>query len=234
MLATTSFIPFVRGLTLALALATTNGCGVTRPATTNEADARDSGTVDTTQPSADTVGDDRFDTGVGDDRFDTGVDADGGDSPSCVRVTGGGLEPWLDLHVVGRQFDAYEGRRIRVLVGSHPAGRLGVGEATIANGAFEITIPAAINNSYYTEIALYVDDDADDTCDAGEPLWGFVTGIVRENLVVDATPDELCVSGGGPSVGAGCRPWPMPAGPSCFINGQVDLEMRLPCPPQKL
>jgi hypothetical protein len=135
----------------------------------------------------------------------------------------------LDLQIVGRQFDAYEGRRIRVVVTSTPGGRLGVADAAIAGGAFALTIPATFNYGYYTEIALYVDDDNDDTCDVGEPLWGFVTGIVQENLLVEATPDGPCLSGGGPSMFQGCARWRPPVGP-CVINGQANLEMRLPCP----
>ena len=166
---------------------------------------------------------------MGDDTPDAGADVDGGGSNSCVSVTGGGLEPWLDLQIVGRQFDAYEGRRIRIVVASHVGGRLGVADAAIASGAFALTIPATFNNGYYTEIALYVDDDADDACDVGEPLWGFVTGIVQENLLVETTPDGPCLSGGGPSMFNGCTSWRPPVGP-CVINGQADLAMRLPCP----
>jgi hypothetical protein len=57
-----------------------------------------------------------------------------------------------------------------------------------------------------------------------------VTGIVQENLLVEATPDGPCLSGGGPSMSKGCRSWPPPGGP-CAINFQADLKMRLPCPP---
>jgi len=165
-------------------------------------------------------------SGCGDARPATTTDADGG--TSCVSVTGGGLEPWLDLQIVGRMFDAYEGRRMRVVVASQAGWRLGVADAAILDGAFALTIPATFNSGYYTEIALYVDDDADDACDAGEPLWGFVTGIVQENLLVEATPDGPCLSGGGPSMVQGCHPWRPPVG-SCVINGQADLELRLPC-----
>jgi hypothetical protein len=160
---------------------------------------------------------------------DAGADVDDGGINSCVSVTGGGLEPWLDLQIAGSQFDAYEGRRIRVVVASQAGWRLGVADAAIANGTFALTIPATLNYGYYTEIAFYVDENTNDACDVDEPLWGFVTGIVQENLVVEATPAGPCLSGGGPSMSQGCRPWPPPAGP-CVINGQANLEMRLPCP----
>jgi hypothetical protein len=166
---------------------------------------------------------------MGGNTSDAGADVDGGGSNSCVSVTGGGLEPWLDLQIVGRQFDAYEGRRIRVVVASRVGWRLGVADTAIADGAFALTIPATFNYGYYTEIALYVDDDTDDACDVGEPLWGLVTGIVQENLLIETTPDGPCLSGGGPSMIQGCLPWGSPAGP-CAINFQADLEMRLPCP----
>jgi hypothetical protein len=166
--------------------------------------------------------------GCGDARPATTTDAGG--SHSCVDVTGGGPEPWLNLQIVGRQFDAYEGRRLRVVVACQVGWRLGVADAAITKGAFALTIPATFNHGCYTEIALYVDDDTDDACDVGEPLWGFVTGIVQEDLLVEATPDGPCLSGGGPSMSKGCRPWRPPAG-ACAINFQADLEMRLPCPP---
>jgi hypothetical protein len=205
-----------------LALLTTTGCGDARTATTTDSGGRDAGAADTSEPDADATGG---------DTLDAGADADAGGSNSCVSVTGGGVEPWLNLQIVGRRFDAYEGRRIRIVVACQAGWRLGVAAATIANGAFALTIPATFNHGCYTEIALYVDDDTDDACDAGEPLWGFVTGIVQENLLVEATPDGPCLSGGGPSMSKGCRLWLPPAGP-CAINFQADLETRLPCPPQ--
>jgi hypothetical protein len=198
----------------------TNGCGDARSATTSDSGARDLGTADTNRPGADAIGGNTPDVG--------GVD--GGGSNACVRVTGGGLEPWLDLRIVGRQFDAYEGSRIRIVVASGVGGRLGVADVAIAGGAFELTIPRTFNYGAYTEIALYVDDDADEACGEGEPLWGFVTGIVQENLLVEATPDGPCLTGGGPSMSKGCRSWPLPQGP-CAINFQANLEMRLPCAP---
>jgi hypothetical protein len=179
--------------------------------------------------TANGCGDARWAEAMGVDTADAGADVDGGDTKSCVSVTGGGLEPWLDLQIVGRQFDAYEGRRMRVVVACQVGQRLGVAEAAIANGAFSLTIPGTFVDGCYTEIALYVDDDADDACDVGEPLWGFVTGIVQENLLVEATPDGPCLSGGGPSMVRGCRPWSDPPAP-CVVNFQSDLAMRLPCP----
>lgn len=117
----------------------------------------------------------------------------------------------------------------RVVVASYVGGRLGVAETVITGGGFELTIPSTIEYSSYTQIAMYVDEDTDDTCDVGEPLWGFVTGSVQENVLLEVTPDDRCLSGGGPNVGAGCRPWSTLAGP-CEINGQAALDMRLPCP----
>ena len=203
---------------LGFLLLLTNGCRDARPATTTDSGVPDSGTADGHEPDADAMGGNPPD-----------ADASGGGGNSCVSVTGGGLEPWLDLQIVGRQFDAYEGRRMRIVVACHAGGRLGVADATIAAGAFALTIPATFVYSCYTEIALYVDDDIDDACDVGEPLWGWVTGIVQENLLVEVTPDGPCLSGGGPSMVKGCLIWGPPAGP-CTINGQADLETRLPCP----
>jgi hypothetical protein len=79
------------------------------------------------------------------DMLDAGADVDAGGTSSCVSVTGGGLEPWLDLQIVGRQFDAYEGRRIRVVVASRVGWRLGVADAAIAGGAFALSLPATLH-----------------------------------------------------------------------------------------
>src|SRR5258708_20866012 len=196
-----SLLSWVGRSALGLVLLTTNGCGDARSAPTNDSGARDSGTADTNQPDADAIGG---------DTPDAVAEVDGGGSNSCVSVTGGGPEPWLDLQIVGRQFDAYEGRRIRIVVAGGVGDRLGVAEAAIASGAFALTIPATFNYSYYTEISLYVDDDADDTCDVGEPLWGFVTRGVQENLLVEATPDGPCLSGGGPEQAQGCPSLALP------------------------
>ena len=201
-----SFPSWVGGGRSASRMLTANGCG-------------DSSAIDTVQSDADATDG---------DAPDAGADTEAGGSRSCVSVTGGGLEPWLDLQIAGHQFDAYEGRRIRVVAASQAGWRLGVAEATITSGAFALTLPATINYGYYEEIALYVDDNADDACDVGEPLWGFVSGIVQETLVVEVTPDGPCISGGGPSMVQGCHPWPPSAG-ACVINGQADLTLRLPC-----
>ena len=204
---------------LAVVLLAASGCGDGRAATMDA--GRDSLPADTSAPDADAIGG---------DASDAGTDGDGGGSSSCVSVTGGGMEPWLDLQIAGRQFDAYEGRRIRIVVSNTVGGRLGVAEATIASGAFELAIPGTLDYGVYPEIALYIDDDANSACDVGEPLWGFVTGIVQESLRVDATPAAPCLSGGGPNMFQGCDSWLTPTGP-CVINGQPDLHMRLSCPP---
>jgi hypothetical protein len=220
----------VGSVAVGFVLLTANGCGDAQPAKTSDSGARDSGSADANQADADEVGGetgDAAETGAG---ATDAAGADGEVSHACVSVTGGGQAPWPDLQITGSQFDAYEGRRIRVVVSSHPGGRLRVAEATIASGAFALTLPGTFNYGYYTEIDLYIDDNANSACDIGEPLWGRVTGIVQENLRIDATPAGPCLSGGGPSMFQGCASWATPAGP-CLINGEADLQMRLPCPP---
>lgn len=214
----------VGSVAVGFVLLTANGCGDARPTTTSDSGAGDAGIADASQPDADAMG------GEPGDVTDAGAGVDGEVGNSCVSVTGGGPEPWLDLQIAGSQFDAYEGRRIRFVVSNNVGGRLGVAEATIASGAFELTIPGTLDYGYYLEIALYVDNNANSACDVGEPLWGFVTGIVQENLRVDATPAAPCLSGGGPNMFQGCDSWLTPTSP-CVINGQPDLQMRLPCPP---
>ena len=122
-LAMTSLLSWAGALALGFVLLATNGCGDPRSAATIDSGARDSGTADTTEPDADALGG---------DTPDAGADLDGVGSNSCVSVTGGGPEPWLDLQIVGRQFDAYEGRRIRIVVPSQAGWRLGVADATHA------------------------------------------------------------------------------------------------------
>jgi len=161
----TSFFSWVGGLALGFVLLTASGCGDARPTATSDSGARDSGNADASQPDADAMG------GETGDVADAGAAVDGEVSNSCVGVTGGGPEPWLDLQIAGSQFDAYEGRRIRIVVSNTVGGRLGVAEATIASGAFELAIPGTLDYGVYPEIALYIDDDANSACDVGEPLW---------------------------------------------------------------
>lgn len=154
------------------------------------------------------------------------VDEDAGADPTCVSVTGAGGEPWLDLRLVGRQFDAYEDARIRVIVGS--AGRVGVAHAQIHDGSFEMLLPGTMNFDLYNEVGLYIDDNSNDSCDDGERQWGYVSGRVMDHLLLEVTPDTLCVINGGPQVGAGCRAWnPQPE--PCYVDGPVDIRMSLPC-----
>lgn len=164
------------------------------------------------------------------DAGDAGTAPDSGIAATeCVDVTGAGTEPWLDLQIVGEQLDAHENARIRVVVSADPNGRLGVAAATITNGAFELLMPDTINYGYYTEIALYVDVNGNDACDEGEAVWGFVSGIVQDDLRLEVNPLSYCVRNGGPQVGAGCRSWHAPAG-TCTINGVTDLEVARTCP----
>ena len=219
---------WVGALAVGVGLLTSNGCGDARSARIGDSGAPDAVSADARRPDADAsrpVAD-----AMGGDTGEAGASGDGGVNNSCVSVTGGGGEPWLDLQITGAQFDAYEGRRIRVVVSSSVGGRLGVAEATIVGGAFDFKIPGTFNYGARTEIDLFVDDDGNSTCDVGEPLWGFVTGIVSDNLMVTATPARPCLSGGGTSMIQGCTSWLTPPG-ACFINGQADLQMRLPCPP---
>src|SRR5258708_30773598 len=101
-----SLLSWVGRSALGLVLLTTNGCGDARSAPTNDSGARDSGTADTNQPDADAIGG---------DTPDAGADVDGGASNSCVTVTGGGPQPWLDLQIFRRQCGAYVARRIRLV-----------------------------------------------------------------------------------------------------------------------
>ena len=227
---TTSFFSWAAGFALGLLMLTASACGGARPAATADSAAPDADRADTGQPDLDAMGGETGDAADADAGATDAAGVDGEVGNSCVTVTGAGVEPWLDLQIAGSQFDGYEGRRIRIVVSSHVGGRLGVAEATIASGAFQLTIPGTFNYGYYTEIDLYIDDDADSACGAGEPLWGFVTGIVGANLRVDATPAGPCLSGGGPSMFQGCASWHTPVG-TCVINGQADLQTRLPCPP---
>lgn len=165
------------------------------------------------------------DSGSPDANDDSGRD-DAGDT-ACVSVTGGGPEPWLDLEVVGSAFDGYEGARIRLITGS--AGRVGVAHTKVRDGAFGLFLPRALNDGLYNQIGLYVDDNGNDACDVGEQQWGYVSGIASENLRIDATPETLCVSGGGPEVGAGCRAW-LPQPEPCYVDGVVDIRDALSCP----
>ena len=94
-LAMTSLFPWA-GAALALVWLTGSGCGDARSATTADAAGLDSSTADFVDAGADERGG---------HASDGGVDVDGEGGHSCISVTGAGLEPWLDLQIVGRHHD---------------------------------------------------------------------------------------------------------------------------------
>jgi hypothetical protein len=149
-----------------------------------------------------------------------------GSSPTvrCVDVSHVGPLQKKGLEVIGTGFDAYEGLMIRIIATlGEPA--YGLGEAPIADGAFDIVLPGVLGD--YTGIAIHVDRVRDDTCNpADEFIWQQATGPMSAwgptfsttasgGAVWKVTPDTLRVF--------------EQAGP-CNINGIFDLAIPLPCP----
>jgi hypothetical protein len=118
-----------------------------------------------------------------------------------------------DLRVIGTDFEADEGSRVRVVVTYSGEPSYGLGETSIQSGDFDVTLPGAIEP--YTGIGVYIDRGRDDACDVdADTLFTRTTGGVNGDFVWEITPDE-----------------PDPAGASpCRINGIFDLTTPLPCP----
>lgn len=172
--------------------------------------------------------------GSGGTRSSTGGSADGSagsagaaGSPTgaCVNVSGAGDEPWFDLTIVGTQFNADNGARMRVVVATQTPNRVGIGDIPIENGAFTLSMPQVLNSGYYVGISLYVDRNQDNACETAEDVWDFTTPIVAGNLQYDVTPDKWCN-------GASCLLRSQSTQAPCFVGtGQTDLTKPLPCVP---
>lgn len=133
---------------------------------------------------------------------------------ACVSVQGSGQGPWYDVDVVGTEFDAYDGRRVRVIVALNAAAnRSGVAEATISGGRFALAMPA-VRSAAYTEIGVYVDVDDSGGCDVGEPLWAYTTPGAGGDIALAITPSQ---------------PAPLREADDCVMNGWFDVAERLPC-----
>src|SRR5262245_34895196 len=93
------------------------------------------------------------------------VGAGGASRDPCVNVSGAGRQPWYDLTIAGTQFNADEGARMRIVVASQSPNRVGVGEVSIKNGAFTLSLPQVLNSDLYIGISLYVDRNQDNACE---------------------------------------------------------------------
>lgn len=152
-----------------------------------------------------------------------GVDA--APSGPCVNVSGVGAEPWYNLTIAGTQFDADEGARMRIIVATQTPNRVGVGDVSIVNGAFALSMPQVLNAGYYVGISLYVDRNENNTCETSEDAWDFATPAVFGDLQYDVTPDKWCFA-------AGCLLRAQQTGAACWVGtGQTDLTKPLPCTP---
>jgi hypothetical protein len=133
---------------------------------------------------------------------------------TCVDISKAGTEPpRYAIEVVGGGFDAWDGKRLRVVTtDGEPAH--GVAQTTIRSGAFTVTIPEVIG--HYTGVGAYIDSNEDDACAAGEdPLWQMTTGVAAGDVTWELTPEFA----GGASTGE----------LACSINGIFDLTQTLSC-----
>lgn len=147
------------------------------------------------------------------------------DSGSCFNVSGAGSEPWFDLVVVGTQFEAYEGERVRVVASASATldDRLGVADTEIVDGMFVLSLPEVLNFHYYVSVVVHIDLNADDTCTSDEPLWSTATPIVDQDLLYAIElPLEDCTF---------CTYWAIYPGYCASTAGGFDMETELPCTP---
>jgi hypothetical protein len=130
------------------------------------------------------------------------------------------------LTIVGTLFEADEGARMRIAVATEQGNRVGIAEATITGGAFTLSIPQVLNDSWYVGITLYVDRNDDDTCEPDEHFWGFTTRAVASDIHFEVTPDELCSSTFGT-----CSPRHQADQPCSIGSGDTVLTKPVPCTP---
>jgi hypothetical protein len=154
-----------------------------------------------------------------------GMAGEGGSSTgSCVNISGAGDEPWYDLTVVGTEFDADEGARMRIVVATAAPNRVGIADVPIVNGSFSVSMPGVLNAGWYEGLTLYVDRNDNDVCEPDEPVWQMTTAAVTGDLRYEFTPDQRCM------LGACGRPPPMP--PACWVGGgDTVLTEPLTCNP---
>jgi hypothetical protein len=155
-----------------------------------------------------------------------GGGAEAAGSESCVNISGAGVEPWYDLSIVGAQFDAEEGERMRIAVATQKGNRVGIADIPIVGGSFTVSMPGVLNAGAYVGVTLYVDRNENDTCESDEHVWDWATRSVVGNVRYDVTPDELCSN-----TMMTCRPW-KPTQAACWVGaGDTKLTEPLPCTP---
>ena len=141
----------------------------------------------------------------------------------------------VDLEISGSGFDAYSGEVVRLLISTNGDVNAIASEVVVA-GAFRFELSRAVSD--YSNLSLYIDQNADDGCDDGEPTWSFTTGpggcsrqpcpppggLVAYNLRL---PLRDCTD---------CGPWrPHPrvaigVNIHCETGAGVDLSAPVPCP----
>src|SRR5204863_5884858 len=90
-----------------------------------------------------------------------------------------------------------------------------IGDVQIREGSFEWTRTGLLDDQAEAEIAVYIDENANDACDAGEPAWEHVSGPVTEDTVFTFSP--LATT------------WEVVTG--CETSRGTDLAMPAPCSP---
>jgi hypothetical protein len=156
----------------------------------------------------------------------SGAGAGGAGDETCVNISGGGTEPWHDLTIVGTEFDADEGERMRIVVATQAGNRVGIADVPIVDGAFTVSMPRVLNDGYYVGVTLYVDRNHDDTCATEEQAWDFATRSAVTDMRFDMKPNELCES-----VSMTCRPRSSTQAPCWVGTGETNLMEPLPCDP---
>jgi hypothetical protein len=112
-----------------------------------------------------------------------------GDASSGVRIIRGepGEEFW-DLTIRGEGLDEYEGLAVLVRMGwpDRPPERLAWGEASIAQGAFELLFPAVWESNLYKTKLVLIDVNGDGACDLSmDQLFGDSRAVQAAELVVN-------------------------------------------------
>jgi hypothetical protein len=133
--------------------------------------ARDASVDDTRDASVDGA----LDAGMDGALDGGGMVSDAGAAADSVRIIRGDpmQAAYWDIVVVGEGLTAWNGKLVTMRVGipEYDPERLGSGEVTIEQGAFELAFPSVWEEGIYKRRLLYVDLNDSGSCDASDAVF---------------------------------------------------------------
>jgi hypothetical protein len=98
----------------------------------------------------------------------------------------------LDMNILGKGFEAHEGRAVHVLTRTLYNGAIfGSGEAVIAGGGFALNFQKGYQRSSYQEVFLFVDVDGDGRCLPGTDHTAYVATSAFNPLRIEPIDEQV-------------------------------------------